>query len=350
MSLTVRMLVESPTKLAKHLGLTKNAIIRWINLNRIPVKHLHAVAQFYSIKEETKLWHLTQGTKSGAKPALSKGRNVLPLALKVVNKELTLQEAAAQANVPEISMKLILTHWSTRLEELIETLEGLERGDISLDTAALQLGLSKPRIHSLRKAYGYAPGTPKTEKTDPRRSAKKQKNRELALLAISGKASATELAEQNNVSVRTIYRAIDELKAGKLQDYTDWPMSFRAARVIEIQKNLPSLTEKWINLAEEMHLLVQKKTKFPLPPAPNEVRGTKVRVLLIALFNGDYTLDELASFRNAEPTVLENLFNQELKQLGTDLADLKRYGVGHEMCAAEVLIWTLGNKRNWKGA
>jgi len=339
---SVKTLIKSPTALAKHVNLTVNAIYRWIKVNRIPGEHILKVANFYNV-ELIDLMELTGSELSMAPNTILKPRDTLPTVIKVQDGVITMEDAAALLGVPLISVKLIMTHWGDQLKHLYSTLQQLELGAISLDQAALALGLAKYTLHGIRRKYGFAPGALKRVRPLPTLPKRKEKSRAAALRVIAGHLSAVDAAKEIGVTERTIFRKIEELTTHKLSDLSHWPKSFRDALVDEIDKGLPSFAEKWLDIAHKDKLFVRKTTKYPTTPAT--WRGEDVRRLMVALFTGEASLTELAESRRAEPSILQGLFDSQLVPYGVSVADVLGLPLSHQFAMADLLIWTMDRKR-----
>ena len=107
---SVRSLVTSVTKLARHLKLTNNAVYRWINVNRIPGAHVIRVANFYDV-ELYDLLSLTGSDNANEVTVSLKPRSVLKALMEVFCGRMTLDQAVAETGQSLISLKLILVHW-----------------------------------------------------------------------------------------------------------------------------------------------------------------------------------------------------------------------------------------------
>ena len=102
---SVRTLVKSVTKLARHFGLSNNAIYRWIAVNRIPGSYVVQVANFYDV-EVKDLIHLTGSDKANVVQVTTKPKNTLAELLEVYRGNKTLEEACATLGITVISGKL----------------------------------------------------------------------------------------------------------------------------------------------------------------------------------------------------------------------------------------------------
>jgi transposase len=330
------------TKIAKHVGLTNNAIYRWIRVNRIPGEYILKVANFYDV-EIVDLLPLTGSDISSVPKVSLKPRDTIPTLLKVQRGEITLDEAATMLNQRSEALRLILIHWNERLELLHTTLELLDSGTISLDEGAKLLGVVKYTLHGIRRKYGYAPGPLKKTKPEPTIAARKSKNRTAALRVIAGISSAAAISEEMGVSSRTIFRYVERLTPHSLNDLSHWPTTYRQALVDEIELNLPSYAEKWLDFAKKSNLLIKKYVTYP--SQLSDVKKQPLKRLLVAVLTGEMSLDEVAMLRGADPLILKSLFTSDLVPMGVDFDTLMGLPVAHQMAVAELLIWMLDRKR-----
>lgn len=339
---SVRTLITKPSALAKHVGLTVNAIYRWVKLNRIPGEHIVKVANFYDL-EIVDLMELTGSDASMNPNVILKSRDTLPTLLKVKDGELTMDQAAEQLGLPLISIKLILTNWGDKLQLLHDTLVKLEQGDCSLDQAALILGVTKYTLHGMRRKYGFAPGALKRTRPMPTLPKRKEVSRAATLRVLAGHMSAVDAARELGISERTIFRKIDELSKHSMQELAHWPQSFRAAYVKEIERVLPSYVEKWLEIAKENNLFIRKTTKYP--ETPRSWKGESLQRLMIGALLGEASLQEIADSRGADLTILEGLFNAQLVPLGLSVELVRSLPMEHQFALADLLLWFMDRKR-----
>ena len=95
---SVRTLVKSVSKLAKHLQVSNSAIYRWIEVNRIPGVHIVNVANFYDV-ELRDLLPLTGSDKAHRSKPIVKSQAVLPALLEVYRGTKTLEAACAEVGI-----------------------------------------------------------------------------------------------------------------------------------------------------------------------------------------------------------------------------------------------------------
>lgn len=339
---TVRTLITSVSKLARHVGLTNNAIYRWIAVNRIPGEHVIKVANFYDI-ELAELMPLT-GSDIGLNPnIILKTKDTLPTLLRVQRKEITLQDASDILGQSVVGLKLIMTHWGEQLQHLYNVLTVLEEGKISLDEAATSLGVVKYTLHGIRRKYGFAPGALKRTRPEKTLPARKAAGRKAALSVISGSKTVVEAAEDIHISARTLFRHIDALTTHKLVELAHWPTVFRQALAVEIDKNLSNYAEKWLKKAQELNLFVRKAAKYP--DMPKNWKEQNSKRMLVSVLIGEHTLEEMAELRGADPFILESIFTSDLRSLDLTYREVEALSISHQAALAELLLWMMDRKR-----
>lgn len=339
---TVRTLVTSVTALAKHIGVTNNAIYRWFKVNRIPGEHVIKVANFYDI-EIADLLPLTGSDLSANPNVVMKSREALPTLIRVQRGEITLQQATHMLDHSLTGLKLVLTHWSEDLPVLYATLCSLDVGEITLDEACERLNVSKNTIHGIRRKYGFAPGPVKKTRPSPTLPARKQVARRAALSVIAGEASAVDAAESIGVSSRTLFRHIETMKTHKIGELAHWPTVFRQALAYELDKNMKNYAEKWLEKAKELNLFIIKAAKYP--ETPRSWKEQTLRRMLIGVLLGELTLNEMAAARGADPGILEGLFTSDLRSIDLTYSEVRELSLSHQMALAELLMWMTDIKR-----
>ena len=346
---SVRTLIPSTSKLARHLGLSLSAIYRWIEVNRIPGAHIVRVAQFYDV-EIADLLHLTGSEKAHTSKALVKSKTVLPALLEVYRGAKTLDAACAEVGIPLVSGKLIMMHWGDELPTLYTTLTQLHEKRISLDMACSRLKITKVSLYDLRRKYGFAPraqeGYAPKERNPQKRATKWQEVRLLALQVIAGRMTAAELAKTPGApSYRMIFRYIEKVSPLKLQVLTHWPEAFRAAFAHELEHDTTKYAEKWVKFAEEQRLILRKVAKYP--PTPKNWKEVPLKRLLVAVLLGEKTLDEVAGAKGGDPKVFETLFTSDLRPLGLTFGEVQGMSMSHQVALSELLLAVLDRKRRF---
>ena len=349
---SVRTLVKSVSKLAKHLQVSNSAIYRWIEVNRIPGDHIVNVANFYDV-EIVDLLPLTGSDKAHRSKPIVKSKDVLPALLEVYRGTKTLEAACAEVGIPIVSGKLILMNWGDELPTLHTTLLQLHEKRISLETAMGRLNVSKNTLHDLRRKYGFAPRSQKEYSPRPKTPQKREKRwsdaRALALEVIAGKTTAIDLAKTPGTpSYRTIFRYIEKISHLKLNDLAHWPDIFREAYALEIDKNTEKYAEKWVKFAEEQRLILRKSAKYP--KAPENWAEVPLKRILVGVLLGEVTLDEAAEAKGGDPAVFANIFTSDLRPLGLTFEEATGMAITHQVALAEVLLAVLDRRRKFVGA
>lgn len=339
---SVRTLVTSVTELARACGITTNGVYRWIKVNRIPGKYIIKVAALYDV-EIPQLLPLTGSDKANVGKPLSKPKATLETLLQVYQGKLSIEAAADTLGTPIRSLKLVMFHWGDELPTLYTTLKQLEEKRISLDDACARLKVTKYTLHGIRKKYGYAPGKLKRTRPVSQIGQRRQDQRAVALDVIAGRRTAVQAAADMGVSYRSMFRFMERLTEDKLQGLSHWPMSFRAARVEEIDKKLPNYAEKWLNFAEKHRLVLGKRPKYP--KIPNNWKELPLKRLLVGVLLDEASLEEIAASRGGDPVILKGLFTGDLKPLGVTFDKLRALPMAHQMAVAEVLLSIMDRKR-----
>ncbi len=216
---SVRELIKSVSKIARHLKVSKSAIYRWITVDRIPGERLMEIAAYYKHTPRD-LIHLTGSEKTNDARVIAKSRNVLATLMEVYRGQKTLEEALEETGMSRISLALIQKRWGDRLPTLYTTLEQLDQGRINLVEASNRLNVTKSTLHGIRGKYGYRPGhlQAKGKPARAKESAELRVQRAEASLAaafdcIAGKTTIQEAALAAGVCDRTVMRTIAKVSA-----------------------------------------------------------------------------------------------------------------------------------------
>lgn len=344
---SVRTLIKSVTKIAKHLRLSNNAIYIWIRNNRIPASHLVKVANFYDVELRDLLQFA--GSETSHKNIRNlKPRVVLSTLVQVYRGLKSLEDAEIETGQSSIALKAILTNWGDELPTLYSTLEELDKGHIDLEEACCRLNVKKYTLHGLRRSYGYAPRAAQQQaKIEKRQKIDefKETREEAALQCIAGNMTAQEAAENFKISTRTVFRAIDELGSKKIMELVKWPRSMRLAYADEIRLGGERYAEAWVEFAERSRLFMPKDPVYPETPAT--WRGQTLRRLLVGVLLGEAPLEDIAKSRGADPGILKTLFTGDLQSILLTYEQVSQMGVAHQVALAELLIATMNRKRKW---
>lgn len=348
---SVRTLITSVTKLARHIEISPSSIYQWIKVNRIPGAHVIRVANFYDV-EVRDLLPLTGSDKTHSNRVNKKPRTILPALLEVYRGNKSLDEACAETGVSKRSATLVMVNWGDELPTLYTTLEQLDQERISLDQAAQRLKISKITLHGLRSKYGYAPGVKQPgekaqalQKRREERAAHEVAAREWVMRAISGEVTAVEAAKAAGVAYRTMFRAIEAVSPRKLNELSGWPRSFRKAFACELSKNAPPLVESWLKFAADHRLLLKDSPRYP--PAPRSWAGVTAKRMLVAVLIGQATVEEIAAAREVPASVVRSAFTSDLMTLGITFDAVMTLPYEHQIALAELLMAVVDRKRKF---
>ena len=348
---SVRTLITSVTKLAKHLEITSGSVYQWIKVNRIPGAHVIKVANFYDV-EVRDLLPLTGSDKTHGHRVNKKPRTILPALLEVYRGSKTLDEACAETGVSLRSATLVMVNWGDELPTLYTTLEQLDQGRISLDQAAQRLKISKITLHGLRSKYGYAPGAKqpgeKAQALQKRREARdvlENKMREQAFRAISGDVTAVEAAKAAGVAYRTMFRTIEAVSPRKLNELSAWPKAFRKAYACELSGNAPSLVESWLKFAADHRLLLKNMPRNP--SAPKSWAGVTVKRMLVGVLLGEVSVEDIAAAREVPASTVRSAFTSDLMTLNLTFDVVMNLPYEHQIALAELLMAVVDRKRKF---
>ena len=355
---SVRSLIPSTLKLARHLGLSDQAIWRWIRVNRIPGAHIVKVANFYDV-EVRDLIHLTGSELSNASPINVKPKNTLQVLLEVYRGKMTLEDACVDLGITTKAGKMILTLWGDELPTLYTTLTQLDEGRITNEDALQRLNITVNTLNGLRKKYGFAPRDQVAYKEKLARTRKEKAEREEAqaaedarckevvLQVVSGKIKGVEAQKLLRKSYRTVWRLFDDICPYGMQTISKWPKSFRQALAIEIERNLPHIAAKWLDFIENERIFVTDHVKYP--KTPDNWRNQNLKRCLIGVLLGEVTFDELSAARDMDGDLLRSLFTSDLVPLGVTFDQVQALPVAHQTVLAEILIGVMDRRRKYVG-
>ena len=339
---SVRTLIKSVSKLARHLKISPNGIYRWISVNRIPGAHVVKVANYYDV-EIRDLVHLTGSDKSNSINVVLKPRMVLATLMEVFQGRLTLDQALDLTGCSRISLKLILTHWGDELPTLYTTLEQLDQKRIDLDEACRRLKVTKYTLHGIRRKYGYAPGPIKRSRPLPTLGKRREEGKEIALQCVAGRTTVCEASSIYGVSERTIFRWIDAISPLKMMELSGWPKVFREALAEELGSEMPKYIQKWVNFSKEHRLFTGNQRKYP--ETPESWKSLPIKRLLVGVLMGEASLEEVAASRGADPKVLRNLFTGDLRPMELTFEEVEGLPNTHHLALVEILLAILDRKR-----
>lgn len=330
---SVRSLVTGVTALARHVDLTPNAIYRWIAVNRIPGRYILKIAQYYDIDIPM---HLAQSDEKNTNEIIRKPRDTLPTCLRVQAGEMSIEEAAAQLGLNPKSVTLILANWGEQLPLLYQTLVAVEKGELSLDQAALTLQVSKYNIHALRKKYGFQP-KPRPKAAPKPIHERRRTTRAIALEAIAGHITLAAIQDKYEVSWRTVHRAIAKLSPEySLIELAHWPKALREAYAQEIEKNLTKLSEKLWIYAKNAQISLRKTQKYPKRPA--NWRAATAKTMMVHILLGLESLESVATSRGADPSILAGIFTSDLRPLDLTWPQVMEAPVLFQIALGELMM------------
>ena len=341
---SVRTLITSVTKLAKALECSVYAVYQWIKLNRIPGKRIVKIANYYNV-DLSEMLHLTGSDASRTTRALTKPKNTLATLIEVYRGAKTLEDACSELGIPLISGRLIMTHWRDELPTLFTTLTQLDEKRISLETAMQRLGVTKYTLHGIRAKYGFAPGRVKRTRPVSQIKDRTEAQDRAALRVIAGLMTTKEAMAATESSYRSIFRFVERLTDVGLHDLTAWPLSFRAAFAVEIEKKTQSYVRKWLKFATEQRLFLKKSTKYPKTPASWE--SLPLKRLLVGVLLGEATISEVAASRGADENVLRGLFTSDMRSIGLTYDEVEAMSIQHQTALAELLLSVMDRRRRY---
>ena len=341
---SVRTLITSVTKLAKELECSVYAIYQWIKLNRLPGKRIVKIANYYNV-ELPELLHLTGSDASRTTRALTKPKNTLATLIEVYRGAKTLEDACSELGIPLISGRLIMTHWGEELPTLFTTLTQLDEKRISLETAMQRLGVTKYTLHGIRSKYGFAPGRVKRTRPVSQIKDRTEAQDRAALRVIAGLMTTKEAMAATESSYRSIFRFVERLTDVGLNDLASWPLSFRAAFAVEIEKKTQSYVQKWLKFATEQRLFLKKSTKYL--KTPTSWKSLPLKRLLVGVLIGESTISEVAASRGADEGILRGLFTSDLRVLDLSFDEVEAMSIQHQTALAELLLSVMDRRRRY---
>lgn len=234
--LTIRELIKSVSPIARHLKVSKSAVYRWIEVNRIPGEHLLKLSAYYKY-DPTDLLHLTGSEKTNNTRVVLKDRGVLAALLDVYRGKKSIEQALQETGQSKISLKLIQKCWGDRLPTLYTTLEQLDQGRIDLDDACERLNVTKCTMHGIRRKYGYQPGPIKAKERPVGKPDNKEATIAAAVECIAGRATLKQAAQQAIMCERTVMRAVARLSVVRLRELGLLTKDVRVAYAADIAEN-----------------------------------------------------------------------------------------------------------------
>lgn len=336
--LTALIKHKGVTALARELGVTTATIYTWIGKGFVPVRKLTAFCNALDIDLSLDLCSRPDEVSAG-KPTLNKPKGTLECLVEVQRGNMSIDEAASQLGVSAHALQIAYSQNEHRLFLLYSTLTAFSEGRISAEEAAKALGVSKTQVYYLMRTYGVErPQREAPAKKVGRYTQNKSVYEKTTVDVVAGRTSAKVAAEENSeISERTLHRYIKKaIEPHSLTELSHWPQSFRLALANEIEENGPKYVGKWADFAKKHGFVLEKRVRR-LPEVKNwrEVRPER---LLIAVFQGEATLDEIVELRRGAKKPIIDAFNGVLKALGLDYSKACSLSVAHQMAIADLLI------------
>lgn len=325
------------TRLARELGVSINTINAWIAKGYVPAKRLVAFCNALDIDLNLDLCSQPDETLPSNR-TLHKPSGTLECLIEVQRGNMTIEAAAEQLGVTPHTLQIAYAQNEHRLFLLYSTLTAFSEGRINAEEAAKALDVSKTQIYYLVRTYGVEkPQRKVAPKKVGRYTQNKSVYEKLTLDVVANRTNAKVAAEENNVSERTLHRYIKKaIEPHSLTELAHWPASLRLAMAHEIEHGEPNYVGKWVDFAKKHGLVLEKRVR-PVKPVTNwrEVRPER---MLIAIFHGEATLDEIVELRRGAKKPLLSLFDGVLKAFGLNYAQAANLPVAHQMAIADLLI------------
>ena len=248
-----------------------------------------------------------------------------------------------------------MTHWGDELPTLYTTLTQLDEKRISLETAMQRLGVTKYTLHGIRAKYGFAPG--KLQRTRPVSQIRERTEAQdqVAFRVIAGLMSTKEAMEATKSSYRSVFRFIERVSDVKLNDLAAWPLSFRAAFAVELERERDyrpedgekptRFVQKWLKFATDQRLFLNKTTKYP--KTPDSRKSLPLKRLLVAVLLGEATISEVAASRGADEGILRGLFTSDLRVLDLTFEEVEAMSIQHQTALAELILSVMDRRRKF---
>jgi hypothetical protein len=307
--------------------------------NHVPIGKITALANAVDIELSEALdfaAHPEETTPT--KRTIPKPENTLALLVEVQRGDLTLDEAATELGISAHALQITYVQNEYRLFLLYSTLNAFKEGRISIEQACKALDVTKTQVYYLMRTYGVTkPKEPKKPKAPGRYTANKPNYEKLSLDVVADRTNVKKAAEKQGVSRRTLHRYVTKLIAPhKLNEMSHWPTTFRLAFAAELGGKAPKRVESWVEFAQKHGLVLQKKMKQP-KPVVNWREVGRVR-MMVAIFHGEVTLQEVATMRGGSEKALSDLFDGSLQPLRLRFSEAMTLPVSHQAALADLLL------------
>lgn len=326
---TLADLIRKPTQTAKLLNLSPQTLRTWIELNKVPPKHVIHLANALDL-EITDLLQYADKVYKPVKVTEKSEKDLDDLLAAYEGRPYT-------SNLPQKSITGVLARWGNKLPLMHATLKRLKAREITLQEAADTLKVTKTTIHNLRSRYGMAPGPLKAEKKPLGKYKQSAKAiHPIALSVIAGQLSAKKAAADNGIPLRTLHRHIAPLiEPLKLNELSHWSRNFRNALVDEIEKGSEKHSVAFRQWAGDRHLILKKKPKWR--EDLHDWRKATPEQLLLAVLTGDKTTQELAFARRGSEVIVKGLVDTARINMRLSVNPFK-LSIHHQLAVAELIL------------
>lgn len=325
------------TKLANELGVSLTAVSVWMKKGYVPAGKLIRFCNTLNIDLDLALCDRPDKVERSQR-TLNKPAGTLECLVEVQRGAMTIDEAAEQLDLSPHALQIAYAQNEHRLFLLYSTLTAFADERINVQEAAKALGVSKTQVYYLMRTYGMERPKRQPEPKELGRYTKaKPKYEKLALDVIAGRTNALRASQEEGVAERTLHRHIKRLIGDlSLNVISHWPKSFRLAFANELETGERKWVEKWVEYTQKHGLILEKRVR-KLQEVVNwrEVGPTRI---LIAVLQGEGTLDEIATLRRGAQKPLKSAFDGVLKAFDLRYDEAMTLSVWHQMALADILV------------
>lgn len=333
-------LIESKgiAALAREMSVAVNTVRAWRDRGYVPASRLVDFCNALDIDLDLNLSIRPDNARQSAKTVV-KPPETLATLVEVQRGNLSIEEASEQLGVSETALTVAYAQNEHRLFLLYSTLTAFSEGCIDATQAAKALDVTKTQVYYLMRTYGVPKPKRESKPKKVGRTTKiKPSYEKLALDVIAGRTNAKRAAEDHpEIALRSLHRYVKRyLQDLSLTELAHWPKSFRIALAQELEQGSPKLVEKWVEFANKHGLVLEKRVRR-LPEVKNW-REVDAKRMLVAVLQGEATLQEIAQLRRGSEIALRDMFNGVLKSLGVRYAEVAGLPVVHQMALGDLLI------------